>query len=82
MINYVKIGIIIFCIVLFGGIAGFAQQNDLANVSTPESSKMFKNPNGLISSSAMQADEKEVSDKSDKSNTKNVSGKWKTIKRR
>jgi len=54
MVTFVKMGIIISCIVLFSDIMGFAQRNDIPNVSTPELSKMIKDQDGLISSTEMQ----------------------------
>lgn len=57
MIAFVRIGVIISCVFFFVGL-GSAQQNDLQYISSSESSKMFKNPNGLFSSSEMQADQK------------------------
>lgn len=82
MMNSVKFGLIVFCIVFFNVINGFAQQNDLQNIATSEASKMFKNHNGLISSSEMQAYQKNLSGRTDKVNTKDVSKKSKTTKKR
>ncbi|MFA5350664.1 MAG: hypothetical protein WC357_04955 [Candidatus Omnitrophota bacterium] len=78
----VKIGIMVFWIAFFSGVNGFAQQNDLQNIATSESSKMFKNHNGLISSSEMQAYQNNEFSQSGKGNEKNVSGKRKTTKKK
>lgn len=78
-----KSGIIIMAVAwlnLFCGPA-LAQYNDIPNVGTSEASKMSKNHNGLISSSQMQAYQKESSDEGDKSVKKTAPKKW-TIKRR
>ena len=81
MVKLIKLGIIISCIVILSDIACFAQQNDLQDISTPESSKMIKNQNGLISSTEMQVYQEEKSSELGKGKTKtrNISRKWKTI---
>ena len=81
MINLARIGILFFCIVLFSGIICFAQHNDLQNISTSESSKMFKGSNGLISSSEMQTYQEGKTSEMVRGSTGGISRRWKTIKR-
>lgn len=79
MRNFLKLGITISCILFFSGITCFAQQNDLLDISTPESSKLVREQNGLISSSQMQAYQGEKTSQTIKAG--NVSKKRMTIKK-
>jgi len=80
MKDFVRIVAVVFCFVSFSGISGFAQRNDLQNISTPEASKMFKDHDGLISSSQMQAYQLDKDSESDKGRVRNISRKWKKTK--
>ena len=80
MIKFTGIVIIVSCIVLFSDIIGFAQRNDLPNVSTSELSKMSKGHDGLISSTEMQAYHEVKPGDSVKGKPKNVSRSWKKTK--
>ncbi len=79
MKSSVKIGVIVFCILFSNGIICFAQHNDLLDISTPESSKLIRSQNGLISSSQMQSYQEEKTSQPGKAG--NVSKRRMTIKR-
>ena len=80
MIKFTRVVIIVSCIVLFSDIIGFAQRNDLPNVSTSELSRMNKEQNGLISSTEMQAYHEVKSSDSGKVKVRNFSRNLKKTK--
>jgi len=69
----------ISCVLFFSGIICSAQQNDLLDISSPESSKLVRGQDGLISSSQMQAYQGEKTSQTIKAG--NVSKKRMTIKK-
>ena len=77
MTGFVKIGIIISCVIFFSGIMCFAERNDIPDVSTPELSKLVKDSNGLFSSTEMQAYKEEKTSESVNNKIKNIPRGWK-----
>ena len=80
MTNFIRIGIIVCCFLLSNGILIFAQRNDVQDISTPELSKMFKDHDGLFSSSDMQAYQEDKSSQSDMNKKGNIYWKSKKAK--
>ena len=74
MMNFTKVRMIIFCIVFFSAINGFAQWDDQQqDLNNSEFSKMDKDQNGLISCTEMVTYQTGIFNEMDENNDGQVS---------